>query len=47
MAKDEFDFDFDFEKEFGLDPSAYADSEGFDDDGMTFTDAELGLSTAS
>lgn len=46
MAKDEFDFDFDFEKEFGLDPSAYADSEGFDD-GVTFTDAELGLSSAS
>ncbi len=42
MAKDEFDFDFDFEKEFGLEPSTFEDA----DDGMTFTDEELGLSAA-
>ncbi len=42
MAKDEFDFDFDFEKEFGLEPSTFEGA----DDGMTFTDEELGLSGA-
>ena len=40
------DFDFDFEKEFGFDPKAFLDADGYDEDIdlSEFSDEDLGLS---
>ena len=44
MGKNDFDIDFDFEKEYGLDPKDFLDSDEHDDiDLSEFSDEDLGL----
>lgn len=48
MGKNDFDIDFDFEKEYGLDPKEFLDSDGHDDDIdlSEFSDEDLGLTSS-